>query len=325
MGYSTTLVFMQQSSQPNVYPSQARASLHIDDSLMKKIFWIFTLLTMLLVTACGSDNSSSSISETDACGTLGLTAATTPEGSFTTTSANRLSTKALSLDAKIVNGTACKVNNMSPVVALILSSGSTQYLCSGTMISANKVLTAAHCFEGVNTVDVVFGVEDGTLRKVSALNWSSHPNFTRTPFELVNDVAVVNIGRDLPLPSLPIAASTTPSAGEVASIFGYGLSSGSASDAGVLRSGSMLVSGNSETSITAVYQANRSSTCFGDSGGPLLFTVGGRQSVVGVTSTGLRDSSSAECSVNEQELFTRLQSAVVVNYLRSVAPDAIFN
>ncbi len=292
---------------------------------MNKIIWIFTLLTALLVTACGSDSSGNGISETDACSSLGLTAASAPSSASTTSSANSLSAKALSLDAKIVNGTACGVSNTSPVVALVLYSGSTQYLCSGTMISANKVLTAAHCFEGVNAVDVVFGIADGSLRKVSALNWSSHPNFTRAPFELLNDVAVVNIGRDLPLPSLAISASTTPSAGEIVSIFGYGLTSGSASDAGVLRSGSMQVSGNSETSITAVYQANRSSTCFGDSGGPLLFTVGGRQSVVGVTSTGLRDSTTAECSVNEQELFTRLQSAVVINYLRSVAPDAVFN
>ena len=293
---------------------------------MKQIFWILTLLAALFVTACGGDSSNSDgITETNACESLGLTAGSTPANTSTTSSANSLSDKTLTLDTKIVNGTACGVGNKSPVVALVLYSGSTQYLCSGTMISANKVLTAAHCFEGVNAVDVVFGTADGTLRKVSALNWSSHPNFTRTPFELLNDVAVVNIGRDLPLPSLPISVSTTPSAGETAAIFGYGLTSGSASDAGVLRSGSMKVSGNSETSITAVYQANRSSTCFGDSGGPLLFTVGGRTSVVGVTSTGLRDSTTAECSVNEQELFTRLQSAVVVNYLRSVAPDAVFN
>ena len=293
---------------------------------MKQIFWILTLLAALFVTACGGDSSNSDgITETNACESLGLTAGSTPANTSTTSSANSLSDKTLTLDTKIVNGTVCGVSNKSPVVALVLYSGSTQYLCSGTMISANKVLTAAHCFEGVNAVDVVFGTADGTLRKVSALNWSSHPNFTRTPFELLNDVAVVNIGRDLPLPSLAISVSTTPSAGETAAIFGYGLTSGSASDAGILRSGSMKVSGNSETSITAVYQANRSSTCFGDSGGPLLFTVGGRPSVVGVTSTGLRDSTTAECSVNEQELFTRLQSAVVVNYLRSVAPDAVFN
>ncbi len=274
---------------------------------MKKFVWIFAILLALLMAACGGDSSSNNgVTETDACGSLGL------------------STKSLTLSAKIVNGTDCKVNNTSPVVALILYSGSTQYLCSGTMISANKVLTAAHCFEGVSAVDVVFGIEDGTLRKVRALNWNSHPNFTRTQFELLNDVAVVNIGRDLPLPSLPISISTTPSAGDIASIFGYGLSSGSANDAGVLRSGSMQISGNSETSITAVYQANRSSTCFGDSGGPLLFTVGGQPALVGVTSTGLRESSSAECSVNEEERFARLQSPVVANFLRTAAPDAVF-
>ena len=292
---------------------------------MKKCLWIFPFLIALIIAACGGSGSSDGITETNACGVLGLADAPTAPASNTTTSAAfQLSDKALVADAKIVNGTICSTNNKSPVVALLLYSGNTQYLCTGTMISANKVLTAAHCFEGVNAVEVIFGAADGTLRRTPASGWVVHPNYTRTSFELLNDVAVVNIGRDLSLPSLPISTSTTPSAGDIASIFGYGLTSGSASDAGVLRSGSMRISGNSETSITAVYQANRSSTCFGDSGGPLLFSVGGQPSLVGVTSTGLRDSSAAECSVNEEERFARLQSPVVANFLRSAAPDAVF-
>lgn len=250
---------------------------------------------LVLLASCGSDGDTDN---TGKCSALELTE--TPA-------------------AKIVNGTPCSDLTKSPVVAILknTSDGRTG-LCTGTMLSPNKVLTAAHCLDDASSVDILFGITADKFAFVTASSWNMHPSFSRAGF--TDDVGVVHSPVSLPVPNLPILTSSAPKIGDKVSIFGYGSTSGGADIDGKLRAGAMTIGGVDVSKIYAYFDAGSSNTCSGDSGGPMLLQVGGQQTIVGITSYG----SSLNCSVGELSGFSNLQSPSAQNFIRSVAPDARF-
>ena len=264
---------------------------------MRKISnFIITMACCLLFVACGNDSSSDNAGK---CSALELTDAPA---------------------AKIINGTPCSGLSKSPVVVLLknLPDGKTG-LCTGTMLSPNKVLTAAHCLDGAASIDILFGTTTDKFAYVTASSWSAHPAFSRDSF--TNDVGIVHSPVSLPIPNLPILASSTPKNGDKVSIFGYGITGNGASIDGQLRAGSMTIGGIETGKIFAYFDAASSNTCSGDSGGPMLLQVGNQQSIIGTTSYG----SSSNCSVGELSAFMNLQSPIIQSFIRSIAPDARYN
>lgn len=139
--------------------------------------------------------------------------------------------------------------------------------------------------------------------------------------DIRNDMGIVHSPVSLPVPNLPILTSRAPEAGDKASIFGYGATSGGASIDGKLRAGAMTLSSVDSNRIFASYDASLSNVCSGDSGGPLLFQVGNQQFIIGTTSHGNK----VDCSVDEISVFMNLQSPAAQSFIRRVAPDARFN
>jgi secreted trypsin-like serine protease len=225
----------------------------------------------------------------------------------------------LGLNTRIINGAECSASN-SPVVKLeILAADGSVALCSGTMLTSNDVLTAAHCFfEPVEQVAVEVAGQRVFADQVTV---HSGVSASEEVLAVFNDVAIVRLSQPVASATLPIVLSRNVAVDDVFSIFGYGLDENG--NAGLLRSGEMRASTVSDNHIIAGFTGNGSNSCNGDSGGPAIFTFNdeaGNQvdGVVGIVSSG----NNVTCMADDTSLFTNTQSDSVAGFILSVVPDA---
>ena len=102
--------------------------------------------------------------------------------------------------------------------------------CSGSVISATAMLTAAHCLEDVGSLTINFG-----SKEIKAASFSYSPDYDPDRFDSI-DVGVVISSSPLGQPIVPILSSRDANVGETAVIAGYG-QAGLASAGRTLRAG----------------------------------------------------------------------------------------
>ncbi|KAI9554694.1 hypothetical protein GHT06_019970 [Daphnia sinensis] len=231
---------------------------------------------------------------------------------------------------RIVGGTDA-VKNSWPYAVLLKFSG--RFFCGGTLISPNRVLTAAHCVDffwpwDYLRVTVELGVH--VLRPTSDALVSrrvfkvlSHRNFN--PYFLVNDIAIlvlkfpVNYVTEISPVCLPAPGTTDTYVGEEAAIIGWGsLQDQYGPLPEVLQQATIKIVSNAECQASynsmgvtiedsmICATAPGTSSCYGDSGGALLIKSSStaRWTEVGIVSFG----SVACASPDYPAVYTRVTS-----------------
>jgi uncharacterized protein (TIGR03382 family) len=209
------------------------------------------------------------------------------------------------LDAPVVGGTPVAAGEFPDVVAVLGADGS---LCSGTLLTADLVLTAGHCIDG-DPIEVIVGSvdlsrPDGDVRRVQ---WSkAYPDWEHT-----YDVGIVMLehpvfakpravaqgcgSRDRFKPGLPLQ------------LVGFGLTTkaGTGDNTRLHQATVPLVDATCTTDPSCAaavapggeFTAGGRGTdaCFGDSGGPVYIETKHGAALIGVVSRGLQ-SWSEPCS-----------------------------
>ncbi|MET8975203.1 serine protease [Streptomyces sp. NPDC004539] len=198
----------------------------------------------------------------------------------------------------IVGGTTTTTSSY-PFMMQITDASQNQF-CGGTLVSATKVVTAAHCMAGETTssVRVVGGRTylngtNGTVSRVTDI-WV-HPDFTSVTGG--DDVAVLTLATAMPYTPVSYVSATQTNvyaAGTTARILGWGTTSESGSSSNQLRTATVPIVSDSSCGssygsdfvrsdmVCAGYTSGGTDTCQGDSGGPLI--IGGV--LAGITSWG---------------------------------------
>jgi trypsin len=234
-----------------------------------------------------------------------------------------------SANERIVGGT--KASTAEFPFAVFLTTADGYQFCGGTLASAEKVITAAHCAKGQlpEGVFVVAGRDDkkNTAEGVSVPVKSIwvHPEYSDA---LVgHDVAVLTLARRItkyqPLPIATSDDATAYAPSTMATILGWGrTSSGGASSQYLLKAQVPIVSdescGKSFTKYNATYMVcagypdGAIDGCQGDSGGPLV--AHGR--LLGISSWG------EGCALpNKPGVYTRVMT-YYPELMQQLKPDA---
>jgi len=213
-------------------------------------------------------------------------------------------------DLAIVNGSSCTPGTASvALLSLKDSDNNLRATCSGTVISSTAVLTAAHCLDGTASVTISFGA-----KSIPAASFAYSPDYDGTASKSI-DVGVVIASAPLGQPIVPILNSRDAAVGETAVIAGYGQDL--LGQTAGLRAGATTL-----TEVGAVFlqtQAGISTAgaCPGDSGGPLLVSVGNTWTIAGVTAT-----LAGPCVLGTNN-YLSVRNATARSFILGKVPDAV--
>ncbi len=262
--------------------------------------------------------------------------------------ANR--TRVSAVQPRIVGGQPAPPNAFPYVAYLYWEGPSGHELCTGTVVSSNAILTAAHCMyddsgapQGAQGWIVATGAEN--LTDLSSAVRSSvskivvDPSYD--PTAVTSDVALLVLSQPISAPTIRIATSsdmTSEQPGTPAAITGWGLTSISTPEPTVLQWAPTVVQSPDYCDAhdygdgifvpdlqlcTADTPALDTAFCSGDSGGPLIATdAGGKPVEIGIISQG-----SSGCDPRLEDFSTRAIaiSPWALGVIRAVAPKYLIN
>ena len=194
------------------------------------------------------------------------------------------------------------------------------FICSGSLITEDKILTAAHCVmdQGFYFIKLASNTieDDSPLLEVNAA-WRN-PRYSAK--KIINDIGILKLTK--PVTNItPISLPTTAMTAKINklknyTLYGWGIDQDGV-DATFLKTAqianqdsaakkTMSKYGYSSTTMLAAGNYIKSEkiyagACNGDSGGPLTTVVDGVEVIIGVTSWGMK-----ECDMGKPSIFSRV-------------------
>jgi len=218
---------------------------------------------------------------------------------------------------RIVGGTPTKVNAYPWVVALIAkvkqSNGATTYaqFCGGSLLNANYIVSAAHCFydTGVTAAMTMVSLGDDDLSTVSETSSVSrsistitlHPSYNSKTQN--NDISILRMSTPVTFTDnirpICLPPKTFNPQGKTGTVAGWGTTSENGASSTKLLEVSLPVipqstctaeygSGITSNMFCAGYAEGKKDSCQGDSGGPFFYKCksNGRYMQLGIVSFG---------------------------------------
>ena len=220
-------------------------------------------------------------------------------------------------------------------VAIVISLSQGQAICTGSLLAADILVTAAHCVTDENggtvspkKLTLVFASDVRSSKRilVKAAGVKKHPNYNPSAGgKDENDIAVIQFAGGLPAGYRKAALLSSKSAiptGSPAVLIGYGVDTmaGGGSGSGTLRKVAVTVAdGKFARTEILIDQRNGKGACHGDSGGPAFArSANGQLLLWGVTNRGSPDNAPDDCA--HFSVYTRItaQSAFVNAAARSL-------
>ncbi|CAG9770112.1 unnamed protein product [Ceutorhynchus assimilis] len=220
---------------------------------------------------------------------------------------------------RIVGGQQASPNQFPYQVALYIKYKMTEIFCGGSLVSANYVLTAAHCAEGAISIDIILGAynvsdtSENTQQHQTSTTYKVHPEWDSSA--LINDLALIKLSTPAKINSsvqiIALPKGNDSYAGSTGVITGWGKTTDAQNTVtDILRYATNNIYSNSECkSVDSDYSGiiknthlclsgeGQTSICKGDSGGPL---------VSGSTQIGISSFSYKSCEASKPSVFTRI-------------------
>lgn len=220
--------------------------------------------------------------------------------------ANPASASANGAHASVVGGTPAPISQFPFMARIVTHEPGGEGICSGTVVSSNVVLTAAHClyengeFVPPEDVEIVTGtnIAGGGGVVSAAEELIIDPSYIESGlFFSWHDAGLIVLAA--PISATPVKIATAPwPAGTGAAVVGWGATdpSGEGPATPVMQQGRTVVQKatycqraigsafHPAAEICSVdYPTYQSATCYGDSGGPMLAVQNGEYVEIGIT------------------------------------------
>ncbi|UYL09589.1 trypsin-like serine protease [Bdellovibrio sp. SKB1291214] len=202
----------------------------------------------------------------------------------------------------IIGGEAVKSDDFARAATVSIYTvgrrGPLEFLCTGTLISRDLVVTAAHCLQSVYTVIYVsFGekIPTSTVGLIRVDGSISHPNYrvVQKPgddgglyWTTEHDIALMNLDALAPEGFNPVGVHANTDKIPLKSkllLAGFGITDDEASTAATSMNQIEVELHSLVGEFLVIDQSNKKGACFGDSGGPAYLKTASGWLVVGAT------------------------------------------
>jgi S1-C subfamily serine protease len=206
---------------------------------------------------------------------------------------------------KVFNGDEC-TNDSLPVVQLTVNG---QGSCTGTIVSEDVVLTAAHCVVGASSL--VASHDRGEQAATAAIANPLFGSGAGAAFD-IGVARFPGIASNLGVRPAQFGLSRSVQIGDKLNVIGYGTDGTPALVNGNPRGASVTVQGSERGLIVTLFDADGEGTCFGDSGGAATYD----GKIVATVQGG-----GSSCGAGNTNTFVNLALQGNYSFLRSVIPE----